>query len=110
MEAFIEKVADYAARKDDKYLYDMARRALFELQDSPNKPPGRFEELTEEEQSEIQDDGFDKFFKNLSNNFNLKTHFPGRFELQTIKNLLHHAWNANKKHNDLASNQEGGQG
>jgi hypothetical protein len=99
----LKKIEDYAVETDNKYLFDTIMWSQGKLEkepqpedySTPDAPLGRFEELTKEEQAEIQDDGFNEFFKMLCDNFGLKAHYS-RFDLQTIKNLTHHAWNANK--------------
>jgi hypothetical protein len=100
----LKKIEDYAVETDNKYLFDTIMWAQGKLKKEPqpedystiDSPSGRFEELTKEEQAEIQDDGFNGFFKILCDHFDLKASYS-KFDLQTIKNLTHHAWNANKK-------------
>ena len=64
-----------------------------ELVDTPDRVIGSFVEITKEEQDELKSiaKDFDSWFEQMSKNFNLRTQYPDKFDLQTIKNLSRHA-------------------
>ena len=59
-------------------------------------PSGKFEEITKDELKKLESDmnEFDKFFEKMTENFDLKNHFP--HQIESVKNIVRHAYNANK--------------
>ena len=81
-----------------KQLTRIANHLEGSEQDTPDKVMGSFSEISKEEQEDLKSiaKDFDSWFEQMTVNFDLRTQYPDKFDLQTIKNLSRHAWNANK--------------
>ena len=68
-----------------------------ETDDEPEESNGEFAEISEKEQAELNAAmaDYDKFFDQLMENFDLKE-LGDYIDHQSLKNLVRHAWNANK--------------
>jgi DNA anti-recombination protein RmuC len=69
------------------------------VQELPGPVIGRFAEISEQEQQDLDSlsDRFNEFFDQMVENFSLKEVYTTKNELQSVKNLVRHGWLAGKK-------------
>jgi hypothetical protein len=75
--------------------------AKFNVIDEPEETTGAFENLTDKEKAELDEEmkTFDQFFDKLMKNFEIDKvvdEVIDSFSYESLKNLVRHAWNANK--------------